>query len=146
MEALLSYDDKTGVSWAWQSMDGTLTKAPHGGERTGPNPTDRGKSGVTRSLSTDGRGVPLGVVVAPANRNDCKLVEGTLETRPFDLLGVRDSGSVWTRGTTSRRWRKSSMPTGSRAPYAGEGKRSKVGASSSELARTGGSSRGPIRG
>lgn len=82
-EALLSYDDKTGVNWAWQSMDGTMTKAPLGGERTGPNPTDRGKSGVKRSLLTDGRGVPLGVVVAPANRNDCKLVEGTLEARPL---------------------------------------------------------------
>jgi putative transposase len=64
-------------------MDGTMTKAPLGGERTGPNPTDRGKSGVKRSLLTDGRGVPLGVVVAPANRNDCKLVEGTLEARPL---------------------------------------------------------------
>jgi putative transposase len=64
-------------------MDGTMTKAPLGGERTGPNPTDRGKSGVKRSLLTDGRGVPLGVVVAPANRNDCKLVEGTLDARPL---------------------------------------------------------------
>jgi putative transposase len=82
-EALLTYDDKTGVNWAWQSMDGTMTKAPLGGERTGPNTTDRGKSGVKRSLLTDGRGVPLGVVVAPANRNDCKLVEGTLDARPL---------------------------------------------------------------
>jgi putative transposase len=70
-EALLSYVDKTGVNWAWQSMEGTMTKAPFGGERTGPNPTDRGKSGVKRSLLTNGRGVPLGVGVAPANRNDC---------------------------------------------------------------------------
>jgi putative transposase len=60
-----------------------MTKAPLGGERTGPTPTDRGKSGVKRSLLTDGRGVPLGVVVAPANRNDCKLVEGTLDSRPL---------------------------------------------------------------
>lgn len=59
-----------------------MTKAPLGGERTGPNPTDRGKLGVKRSLLTDGRGVPLVVLIAPANRNDCKLVEGTLESRP----------------------------------------------------------------
>jgi putative transposase len=79
--ALLVYDTQTGVRWAWQAMDGTMTKAPLGGERTGPNPTDRGKSGVKRSLLTDGRGVPLAVVAAPANRNDCKLVEGTLDAR-----------------------------------------------------------------
>jgi putative transposase len=82
-EAILSYDDKTGVNWAWQSMDGTMAKAPLGGGSTGPNPTDRGKSGVKRSLLTDGRGVPLGVVVAPANRNDSKLVERTFEARPL---------------------------------------------------------------
>jgi putative transposase len=82
-EALQFYDHKTGVRWGWQCMDGTMTKAPLGGERTGPNPTDRGKSGVKRSLLTDGRGVPLGLQIAPANRNDCKLVEGTLDSRPL---------------------------------------------------------------
>jgi putative transposase len=50
-----------------------------GGEATGPNPTDRGKSGTKRSLLTDGQGVPLGVVVAGANRHDMKLVTATLE-------------------------------------------------------------------
>lgn len=82
-EALSEYDEKTGIRWAWQAMDGTMTKAPLGGERTGPNPTDRGKLGVKRSLLTDGRGVPLGLVAAPANRNDCKLVVGTLDARPL---------------------------------------------------------------
>jgi putative transposase len=50
-----------------------------GGEATGPNPTDRGKAGTKRSLLTDGQGVPLGVVVAGANRHDMKLVSATLE-------------------------------------------------------------------
>jgi putative transposase len=50
-----------------------------GGEATGLNPTDRGKSGTKRSLLTDGQGVPLGVVVAGANRHDMKLVAATLE-------------------------------------------------------------------
>ena len=48
------------------------------GKKTGPNPTDRGKSGTKRSLLTDGRGVPLAVVVAGANRNDFKLAAPTL--------------------------------------------------------------------
>ena len=51
-----------------------------GGEATGANPTDRGKSGTKRSLLTDGKGVPLGVAVDGANRHDMKLVGATLES------------------------------------------------------------------
>lgn len=51
-----------------------------GGKTTGPNPTDRAKSGVKRSLLTEGHGVPLGVVVAGANRPDMKLVKDTVES------------------------------------------------------------------
>ena len=39
------FDDLKGIEWAWLSMDGAMTKAPLGGEETGPNPTDRGKKG-----------------------------------------------------------------------------------------------------
>ncbi len=52
------------------------------GKKTGPNPTDRGKCGAKRSLQTDGQGVPVGLAVAGANRNDMKLVEETLESIP----------------------------------------------------------------
>lgn len=52
---------------------------PFGGEATGPNPTDRGKKGVKRSLLTEGKGIPIAVVVAGANRHDMKLLEDTLE-------------------------------------------------------------------
>jgi putative transposase len=51
-----------------------------GGKKTGPNPTDRGKGGVKRSLLTEGHGVPLGLVVAGANRHDMKLVRATIES------------------------------------------------------------------
>jgi putative transposase len=50
------------------------------GEKTGPNPTDRGKRGIKRSLLVDGRGTPLSVAVAGANINDHKLMRQTLET------------------------------------------------------------------
>ena len=50
-----------------------------GGKGTGPNPTGRGKSGTKRSLLTEGKGVPLAVVVGKANRHDMKLAESTLE-------------------------------------------------------------------
>jgi putative transposase len=80
-QALLTYDEEVGIAWTWQAMDGVLTKAPLGGEFTGPNPTDRAKSGSKRSLLTDGNGIPLAAILAPANRHDIKLFEATLEAR-----------------------------------------------------------------
>jgi putative transposase len=80
--ALIEYDDTVGLRWTWQSMDGAMTKAPLGGEATGPNPTDRAKKGVKRSLQTDGVGIPIGLAIGPANRNDHKLLPATLESRP----------------------------------------------------------------
>ena len=46
----------------------------------GKNPTDRGKIGTKRSLLTDGRGVPIGLAVDGANRNDFKLTRETIES------------------------------------------------------------------
>jgi transposase len=50
------------------------------GGKSGPNPTDRGKSGVKRSLLTEGQGVPIALAVAGANRHDMKLVRPTLDS------------------------------------------------------------------
>ena len=81
-EGLLAYNALKGVDWTWLALDGAIGKAPLGGEKTGRNPTDRGKSGVKRSLLTDGRGIPLGAVIDGANRNDHKLMRQTLEAIP----------------------------------------------------------------
>ena len=51
-----------------------------GGKKGGKNPTDRGKIGTKRSLLTDGRGVPIGLAVDGANRNDFKLTRETIES------------------------------------------------------------------
>jgi len=74
------FDELKEIDWAWLSMDGAMTKAPLGGEDTGPNPTDRAKSGVKRSLLTEGHGVPVGLAVDGANRHDMKLVRETIES------------------------------------------------------------------
>src|SRR5436305_6494444 len=76
---LQEYDELEGIAWEWQSMDGVMTKAPFGGAATGANPTDRGKRRTKRSQLSDGRDLPLALVVAGANRNDMKLVEATLQ-------------------------------------------------------------------
>jgi putative transposase len=48
----------------------------------GKNPTDRGKIGAKRSLLTEGSGVPIGLAVEGANRNDFKMVRETIESIP----------------------------------------------------------------
>lgn len=50
------------------------------GKKTGANPTDRSKSGIKRSLLTEGHGIPIGLVVEGANRHDMKLVRDTIES------------------------------------------------------------------
>ena len=39
IDGLKLYDEKVGINWEWQSMDGAITKAPLGGKkyRTKPN-------------------------------------------------------------------------------------------------------------
>ncbi len=50
------------------------------GDLVGPNPTDRAKKGVKRSLLVEADGGPLAVVVAGANVRDDKLLAATLDT------------------------------------------------------------------
>jgi putative transposase len=50
----------------------------------GKNPTDRGKIGTKRSVLTDGGGVPIGLAIEGANRNDFKMVAATLMSIPIE--------------------------------------------------------------
>jgi putative transposase len=46
----------------------------------GKHPSDRGKLGTKRSVLTDGGGIPIGIAVEGANRNDFKMVRETLSS------------------------------------------------------------------
>src|SRR5262249_52559684 len=74
------FDELRGLDCSWLSRDGVMTKAPQGGITTEPNPTDRAKSGVKRSLLTESHGMPVGLVVTGANRPDMKLVKATVDS------------------------------------------------------------------
>lgn len=67
-----------------------MTKAPLGGENTGPSPVDRGKKGTKRSVLSDQRGAPLSVVVTGANTNDktiaLETVDGIVLPRPEKVV------------------------------------------------------------
>ncbi len=78
-EAMAALDKVIGLDLSDVSLDGSLHKAPCGGEGTGPNPTDRGKSGWKWSVATDTNGVPIGWVIDGANRNDSILLAPTLD-------------------------------------------------------------------
>ena len=53
------------------------------GKKTGPNPTDRAKEGVKRSMLTEANGIPVGLDIAPANQHDCKLAKPTIQSIPI---------------------------------------------------------------
>jgi putative transposase len=54
-------------------------QGPFWGDLVGPNPTDRAKVGVKRSILVEADGGPLSAVIAGANVADFKLLEATLD-------------------------------------------------------------------
>jgi transposase len=88
-----AYDRVVGLILTDIAVDGCITKAPGGGECAGPSPVDRRKQGLKRSLLVDGYGVPLGRVLAGANRHDSPLLGPTLD-RLGDLGPLPDGITV----------------------------------------------------
>ena len=85
-EAMAAFDRVVGLDLSEVSLDGSLHKAPYGGEGTGPNPTDRGKLGWKWSVAVEVHGIPIGWAIDGANRNDVRLLEPTLEA--VDATGL----------------------------------------------------------
>ena len=87
---LAYYDTQVGIAWKWQALDGVITKAPLGGEDTGPSPVDRGKKGTKRSVLTDQRGAPLAVKVTgahtPAQTVALATLDGIVVERPEKVV------------------------------------------------------------
>jgi transposase len=76
--ALAAYDRVIGLDLSHVAVDGSMHKAPCGGQGTGKSPVDRAKLGWKWSVAADANGIPLGWAIGPANRNDCTLLEPTL--------------------------------------------------------------------
>ncbi|MFY1637095.1 IS5 family transposase [Solwaraspora sp. WMMB335] len=77
--AVDAYDRLVGLVLSDIAVDGCITKAPGGGDCAGRSPVDRGKQGMKRSTMVDGYGIPLGRVLAGANRHDSPLLAPTLD-------------------------------------------------------------------
>jgi transposase len=70
------------IDWERALIDASFAKAPEGGEDTGPNPTDRSKSGSKHHVLTDARGIPLTATVTAANVNEVTQVLEVLADVP----------------------------------------------------------------
>jgi transposase len=105
-----AYDRLIGLELSEVAVDCCTTKAPCGGERVGPSPVDRGKRGLKRSMAVDARGIPLGTMIAPANRHDSPLLVPTLGAAAETLGSLPEEARVHLdRGydslLTRQRWR-----------------------------------------
>jgi hypothetical protein len=70
-------------------VDGCTSKAPCGRECAGRSPVDRAKGGRKHSQLTEGAGIPLATVSAPANTVDHQLLSATLDAlKDFSPLPV----------------------------------------------------------
>lgn len=109
------------------------TKRRWVGKKTGRNPTDRGKSGTKRHILTDAGGVPVGLLITPANWHDQRGLRPLLDERivraaphteqhlcldkgydaPPIARAVRRRGYVphiRARGEERRAWRRGTRP------------------------------------
>ena len=67
-EAVAAFDKIVGLDLSEVAVDGSIHKAPCGGEGTGKSPVDRGKLGWKWSVAAERHGVPIGWAVDGANR------------------------------------------------------------------------------
>lgn len=78
-EATAAYDRILELDLDVVAVDGSLHKAPYGGEGAGKSPVDRAKFGWKWSVAVDRAGIPVGWAIDGANRNDVKLLDPTLD-------------------------------------------------------------------
>jgi hypothetical protein len=125
-EATAAFDRIVGLDLSEVSLDGSLHKAPYGGEGTGPNPTDRAKLGWKWSVASERHGVPIGWAIDGANRNDVRMLAPTIEAvaaaglladidtlhldRGYDYPAVRDRLAVFGLGDLNVQRRGTKQP------------------------------------
>lgn len=102
-ETLLAELQRTDqIDWYRAVVDSATVRAPCGGAKTGPNPTDRRKLGSKHHLLSEAHGIPLAVILTKANRHDVtqllplldkvprvKGKRGAPRCRPHDVQGDR---------------------------------------------------------
>lgn len=81
--AILQKLEEAGtLDWEHGIIDSSSVRATGGGEKTGPNPTDRAKPGTKHHALSEGNGLPLATIVTGANRNDTTQLQPLVEALP----------------------------------------------------------------
>lgn len=70
------------IDWSTSALDSCSVRAVWGA-KTGPNPTDRGKTGSKRHLITDGQGTPLAIEQTAANLHDSEMAIPLVDAVPL---------------------------------------------------------------
>jgi hypothetical protein len=78
------YDEVGGIDWSFLSADGAMRKFRWETRRPARIPLTGPRGGVKRSVLTEAAGVPVGLDHDGANRNDHKLLNGTLDSIPIE--------------------------------------------------------------
>ena len=112
------------IDWERALIDASFAKAPEGGEDTGPNPTDRSKSGSKHHVLTDAQGIPLNATVTAANVNE---VTQVLDVLAEHAAGGRQAGSEAGEARAAARGHAAMTPEPLRAAAALAGDHAGVG-------------------
>jgi len=106
-EALKIYDEKKGIVWTWQAIDGSIKTSYFGKEKVGFSPKNLNHGGTKIVVLTDQKGIPLSAVIFPANNHESQLLEETLGSimvdRPHPKIGIQHIcgdkayDSIWCR-------------------------------------------------
>ncbi|XXX53154.1 IS5 family transposase [Sorangium sp. So ce124] len=70
------------INWERAALDASLVPGKKGGEKTGPNPTDRGRPGTKYHILVDRNGIPLAVEMTPANVHDSRMFTSMVDAVP----------------------------------------------------------------
>lgn len=79
------------IDWYRVLVDSASLRAPSGGQKTGPNPTDRRKRGSKHHVLTDAQGIPLATTLTKANRHDVTQLLPLLDKVPAVPAGKGNS-------------------------------------------------------
>ena len=70
------------LDWSRATADASFARALGGGEKTGPNPTDRRKLGSKHHVLTDASGIPLATQLTAANVNETTQLVSLVDAVP----------------------------------------------------------------
>lgn len=82
-KTLLDQLRKAGrIDWSRATVDSSTVRAVGGGDKTGPNPTDRRKPGSKHHVLSDANGIPLNAILTGANRHDVTQLLPLVDSMP----------------------------------------------------------------